>query len=134
MHKRIRPYRRTLSVCDSLCECRLSLVGTFELTNHFRIRYNIFFDPRCPASQSLLPLEIGLCSQKRMTYSSILRNANAKIIKIPQSVSFLKKKMWKEQNMRPLTQLRSYTVTQLHKVYLHCDFERKKLFILLYIL
>jgi hypothetical protein len=58
----------------------------------------------------------------------------AKVQKRLQSISFLKTKMWKEQNMRPLTQLHSYAVTQLHKVYLHCDFERKKLFILLYII
>ena len=31
IHKRIRPYRRTFSVRDLLCNCRLSLVGTFEL-------------------------------------------------------------------------------------------------------
>ena len=55
MHKRIRPYRRTLSVCDSSNVYRLSLVGTFELTNHFRIRYNIFFDPRCLCNTALTP-------------------------------------------------------------------------------
>ena len=56
MHKRIRPYRRTLSVCDSSNVYRLSLVGTFELANHFRIRYNIFFDPRCLCNTALTPI------------------------------------------------------------------------------
>ena len=52
------------------------------------------------------------------------RYLHAKIIKILQSVSFLKKKMWKEQNMRPLTQLRSCircicTVTLKERNYLY---------------
>lgn len=51
IHKRIRPYRRTFSVRDLLCNCRLSLVGTFELTNHFRIRYNILSNPRCQSAK-----------------------------------------------------------------------------------
>ena len=76
MHKRIRPYRRTLSVCDSSNVYRLSLVGTFELTNHFRIRYNIFFDPRCLfASQPTLPMEISFCCHvfAQMAYAIITR-------------------------------------------------------------
>ena len=73
MHKRIRPCERIFSVCDSTSGCRLSLVGTFELANHFRIRYNILSNPRCQCAIQLLGCYAGAKIRKKKDNNAVLR-------------------------------------------------------------